>query len=178
MTSRYRIAGRIVAWTAVVTLGLGASAGLALAATSIAPSSTADTKAPAKNQDKTSNKASNQAGDRAKHRQAIATAARRTLHGEFVVRGKGGKYVTADTQRGSVTAVSPTAITVRSADGFAATYAVNGDTRVRKNGAKATIAQVKVGDPALVVATKTSAGKTARGVLIAAPGSKKSGKQD
>lgn len=44
-----------------------------------------------------------------------------TLHGEYVV-ADGGGFATKLTQTGTVTAISPTAITVASADGFTQTY--------------------------------------------------------
>ena len=47
-----------------------------------------------------------------------------SLHGEFVVTDGNGGYRTELTQTGTVTAVSPTSITVRSADGYTQTYAV------------------------------------------------------
>lgn len=53
-----------------------------------------------------------------------------SLHGEFVVRngidgvdGAGG-YTTVVTQTGSVTAISPTSISIRSDDGFSGTYVI------------------------------------------------------
>ncbi|MDT5015531.1 MAG: hypothetical protein QOD39_1691 [Mycobacterium sp.] len=45
------------------------------------------------------------------------------LHGEFVVRN-GADYATELTQMGTVTAMSPTSITVRSDDGYTQTYAL------------------------------------------------------
>ncbi|MDG5485006.1 hypothetical protein [Mycolicibacterium gadium] len=44
-----------------------------------------------------------------------------TLHGEYVV-AVGGGFATKLTQTGTVTAISPTALTVASADGFTQTY--------------------------------------------------------
>ena len=49
------------------------------------------------------------------------TAAPASLHGEFVV-ADGGEFSTMVTQSGTVTAISPTAITVASADTFTRTY--------------------------------------------------------
>ncbi|MEP6696353.1 MAG: hypothetical protein ABJA34_05670 [Pseudonocardiales bacterium] len=163
MTSTHGIAGRIVAWTAAATIGIGAVAGIAYAATDTAPTASAPPTAASSPHAKTGHAGK---GDR------IRALARRTVHGEFVVKGKDGKYVTAETQRGAVTAVSRTSITVRSADGFTATYAVTSDTKVGKDKAKADIAAVKVGDLVLVVAVKADGGKTARGLLVAP------GKQD
>ena len=93
--------------------------------------------------------------------------ARRTLHGEFVVRGKGGKDVTVDMVRGKVTAVSPTSITVAARDGYSATYAVTSKTRVHVRGQKGkqSISVVKTGDRAGVFATKAGTALDARAVV-------------
>ncbi|MGA8978378.1 MAG: hypothetical protein WB473_04595 [Pedococcus sp.] len=50
-------------------------------------------------------------------------------HGEFTVQDAAGKAVVMTMQRGTVTAASATSVTVRSADGFSATYAVDDATR-------------------------------------------------
>ena len=47
-----------------------------------------------------------------------------SLHGEFVVPDGTGGYTTELTQTGTVTAVSPTSITVRSEDGYSQTYVI------------------------------------------------------
>jgi hypothetical protein len=47
-----------------------------------------------------------------------------SLHGEFVVADGAGGYTTELTQTGAVTAISPTAITVRSEDGYSQTYVI------------------------------------------------------
>ena len=47
-----------------------------------------------------------------------------SLHGEFVVRDGMGGYTTALSQTGTVTASSPTSITVRSDDGYSQTYVI------------------------------------------------------
>ena len=93
--------------------------------------------------------------------------ARRALHGEFVVRGKGGKDVTVDMVRGKVTAVSPTSITVAARDGYSATYAVTSKTRVHVRGQKGkqSISVVKTGDRAGVFATKAGTALDARAVV-------------
>jgi hypothetical protein len=46
------------------------------------------------------------------------------LHGEFVTPDGSGGYTTVLTQSGTVTAISPTAVTVRSDDGYTQTYVV------------------------------------------------------
>lgn len=80
--------------------------------------------------------------------------ARRVMHGEFVVRGKDGKPVDLLLQRGEVTAATTTSITLKSPDGFTATYPVGDKSRVRVDGQKSSIESVKVGNKAGVVVRK------------------------
>ncbi len=84
------------------------------------------------------------------------------VHGQFVVPRQGGGYQTIDTQRGRVTAVSSSAITLKSPDGFAHTYAVTSATIVdaQRDG----VGSIKVGDQAAVSATVS--GSTATAVTI------------
>ena len=85
------------------------------------------------------------------------------VHGQFVVPKSGGGYQTIDTQRGSVTAVSATSITVRSADGFSKTYQVVSSTNVdaQRNG----ISSVKTGHQVMVTATDGGITATATSIL-------------
>lgn len=80
----------------------------------------------------------------------------RLEHGEVTVQTRAGDR-TLDLQRGTVTAVSPTSISVRSHDGFTAAYDVTAKTRVRTRGALTTIAKVHTGDIVLVVGTSGKA---------------------
>ena len=82
---------------------------------------------------------------------------RGALHGEFVVPDGNGGFRTMVVQRGEVTAVSKTEITVVSEDKFSTTYAVTEDTLVNaardgittiKKGAKVNVVATKVGDKA------------------------------
>jgi len=67
------------------------------------------------------------------------------IHGTFVTPDKAGTgYQTIDTQKGSVTDVSATSITVKSKDGYTKTYIVTSTTDV--NGKAGDIASVKTGD--------------------------------
>jgi hypothetical protein len=66
-----------------------------------------------------------------------------TLHGEYV-RPSGTGYQPVDTQIGKVTAVSPSSITVQSADGFSKTYTV--DTNTLVNAGRDGIGSVKMND--------------------------------
>jgi hypothetical protein len=84
------------------------------------------------------------------------------VHGEFVVPKSGGGYQTVDTQRGSVTAVSSSSITIKSSDGFSKTYTVTSDTIVdaKRDG----IGSIKVGDQAFVMATVSGSTATATNI--------------
>src|SRR5262249_55609671 len=85
------------------------------------------------------------------------------VHGQFVVPKSGGGYQTIDTQRGSVTAVSATSITVKSADGFTKTYQVASSTNVdaQRDG----IGSVKTGHQGAVTATVSGSTATAVSIL-------------
>lgn len=80
------------------------------------------------------------------------------LHGQFVVSDHGGGYTTVLTQTGTVTAASPTSVTVRSADGFSQTYetpagqgpspaSVNDTVMVRAIGMDGTAIATQIVDP-------------------------------
>jgi hypothetical protein len=69
-------------------------------------------------------------------------------HGEVTVRDSSGAAVVMTVQRGTVTAASASSVTVKSADGFTATYSLDSTTR----GASGSLAK---GDVALVVAKKS-----------------------
>ncbi len=81
------------------------------------------------------------------------------VHGEFVVPKTGGGYQTIVVQRGTVTAVSATSITLKSADGFSQTYAVTADTLV--NAARDGISTIKKDATATVQATRSGSSLTA-----------------
>lgn len=176
MTSNYqpptrgrRIAGRIAAWTSVATIGVLAVAGVALAAPTLTaasnPTPSADPSASGKAQPEGKKSAK---GDRPKKGKGHGQLPRlgKAVHGEAVVRGKDGTYLTVYTQRGEVTAVSATSITLKSTDGFTSTYALTAETKVVKNRDGAKITDVRVGDLAGVVAVKSGDGKDARGIVV------------
>ncbi|HEY9475988.1 MAG TPA: hypothetical protein VIS06_19325 [Mycobacteriales bacterium] len=91
---------------------------------------------------------------------------RRVMHGEMVVSGRNGAPTTVDVQRGKVTDVSASSITVRSDDGFTATYRITSDTVVRINQKGATTAKVSDGDTAVVLAHRSGDTSTAQRVLV------------
>ncbi len=92
----------------------------------------------------------------------------RVLHGQITVEGKDNQPVVVAEQRGKVDAVSTTSITLTSKDGFHQTYAVSADTRVRIDGKKSAIGDVKVGQTAGVIAKVEGSTQTAR-VIIERP---------
>jgi hypothetical protein len=95
-------------------------------------------------------------------------------HGEFT-----GASGVMDVQRGAVTAVDPGSLTVRSTDGFTATYVLDPSTRIgaagpataaAAGGATPAPAPLKAGDTVRVLATKTGDTATATRVTTVAAG--------
>jgi hypothetical protein len=84
-----------------------------------------------------------------------------SLHGEFVVPDGAGDYTTVLTQTGTVTAISPASITVRSEDGFSQTYVIP------TTAASAGTPPFAVNDQVVVRATRT--GQTATVTNIGNP---------
>lgn len=84
-----------------------------------------------------------------------------SLHGEFVVADGAGGYTTMLTQTGRITAISDTAVTARSADGFSQTYVI----RAATPGGVAATPPFAVGDEVTIRATRT--GQTASVSTIA-----------
>lgn len=71
------------------------------------------------------------------------------IHGTFVVpQPDGSGYQTVHVQRGEVTAVSATSITVKSEDGYSKAYVVDAATEVNRGGA---IADIAVGASVMVL---------------------------
>ncbi len=86
------------------------------------------------------------------------------IHGTFVTPDKAGTgYQTIDTQKGSVTDVSPTSITVKSKDGFTKTYVVTSTTDV--NGKAGDIATVKTGDDVAILGIESGSDVNAQQIF-------------
>lgn len=85
------------------------------------------------------------------------------LHGTGVVKKADGTFQTIAVQRGTVTAVSASSISVKSLDGYTATYVVNSSTKV--NGKNGKITDVKTGNQVAVIADVTSGTSTATRVI-------------
>jgi hypothetical protein len=84
------------------------------------------------------------------------------LHGEFVVPDGSGGYRTVRTQRGEVTAVSATSLTVKSEDGYSSTYVLNPSTVVVAG--RDGIGTVEKGETVAVLATVKGGTATAEHV--------------
>jgi hypothetical protein len=87
------------------------------------------------------------------------------LHGSAVIAKSGGGSETVDVQRGTVTEVSSSSITVKSSDGYTFTYAVNSSTFV--GASSKGISSVKTGDTVFVSAIASGHTATAASVLDA-----------
>jgi hypothetical protein len=85
------------------------------------------------------------------------------VHAQVTVPKSGGGYQTVDVQRGTVSAVSASSVTVKSADGFTATYAVTSSTAV--DGKAAGIASVKQGDTIFITAKVSGTTATAADIF-------------
>jgi Cu/Ag efflux protein CusF len=143
-----RTKGALIAGTAVLAMA-GVGGGIAFAANSSTPTTTTPS-APAPQQ----HKARGLVG--------------RVEHGQITVRTKTGDQA-LDIQRGQVTSVGATSVTVRSTDGFTATYAVSGTSTVRVQKKTSTIADVHNGDQVAVAALHTGNTDTIRRIADAGP---------
>lgn len=101
-------------------------------------------------------------GKRHPFRQARAF---RGVHGEATVKRKDGFHL-ATWQRGKITSVSSSGVTVRSEDGVSWTWAANGDTRVRKDGEKSALKALANGDQVLVAGERSGNTRTARLIRV------------
>jgi len=97
------------------------------------------------------------------------------IHGQWV-RQNGTKFTTHDEIRSAVTAVSPTSISVKAADGVTENYVVGAGVKVHLKadgkGKAGTISEVKVGDHVAVIGTGTGP-LTAKRVLDRGAGTTK-----
>ena len=165
MLGTRRLPGRPLILAGVAVTALLAGAGVAMAATSGSPASGTAAASPAGGTVATPSPSARPASPHQGRPGGFGFAFGGpfgAVHGQFVVPRSGGGYQTIDTQRGSVTAVSATSITVKSADGFVKTYQVVSSTNVdaRRNG----ISTVKTGHQ--VAVTATDGGSTAAAVSI------------
>jgi len=170
--TRRRKTGIAAAGVAAGVLTLGSTAGIAYASTSPSPSPSGSSATGG-----SSAKGSTDAHQR-KHKLATAVRALhswRALHGDMVVMGKGHKPMTLQGQRGVVSSVSSTSLSVKSLDGFTATYALGKTTHVRVEGAQSSPSSLKTGEKIVVTAEKSGSTLTARRVIVPKPHQKSGG---
>jgi hypothetical protein len=166
MLGNRRLPGRPLILAGVAVAALLAGAGVAMAATSGSPASGAAAASPAGGTVATPSPSARPAFPHQGRLGGFGFAFGGpfgAVHGQFVVPRSGGGYQTVDTQRGSVTAVSATSITVKSADGFTKTYRVVSSTNVdaQRDG----IGSVKTGHQVAVTATVSGGTATAVSIL-------------
>lgn len=90
-----------------------------------------------------------------------------TLHGAFVIQDQSGHTQTRLTQTGDITAISANSISVKSADGFAATYAIGDNTQVGvgEPGGSDAVDALKVGGPVQVIGERSNGDEVALSVM-------------
>jgi hypothetical protein len=149
-----RTKGALIAGTAVLAMA-GVGGGIAFAANSTPTTTEPATTAPS-------------SSAAAAHQHRARGLVGRAEHGQITVRTKTGDQV-LDIQHGQVTSVSATSVTVRSTDGFTATYAISGTSTVRVQKKTSTIANVHTGDQVAVAALHTGNTDTIRRIADAGP---------
>jgi hypothetical protein len=106
------------------------------------------------------------AAPRAEHRRAIRKYLRKnTLHGEVTVQTKDGTR-TIVVQRGTVSAVTATGVSVKSSDGYALTWTFAPKVRVVQNKKAVPATALKAGETVGVGGVKDGSTDTARLVII------------
>ena len=104
------------------------------------------------------------AGERRRHPR-LRYAFRHTLHGETVVQTDEGTK-TVVVQRGKVTAVDGTSLTVESSDGFSLTWKAGDPLRVIVNRAKADLSAITVGTEVGIAGAKDGGSPVARLIIV------------
>ncbi|MFG1720220.1 hypothetical protein ACGFII_16490 [Micromonospora chalcea] len=109
-------------------------------------------------------------GERAKegnrrHRARVLLR-RNTLHGEAVVRTRDGGTRTVAVQRGEVTAIDDSSMTVKSTDGFTVTWTFGEKLRVVERRTAIRSNDIKIGTTIAVAGAKDGGGNVARLVVV------------
>jgi hypothetical protein len=90
----------------------------------------------------------------------------RLVHATVVVDLKQGGLTTIQLDHGTIGAVGASSITIKEAGGGSVTVALGSETRVRRAGAKAAIADLKVADNVFVMSKVEAGGTTAYLVVV------------
>jgi hypothetical protein len=88
----------------------------------------------------------------------------RVVRGDLTVRAKGGTFVQVHYERGRISAVSATSITITGPDGKGASFVVTANTKVRSQGKLEAVGDLSVGQNAMVFGTVD--GSTYTAVLV------------
>jgi hypothetical protein len=91
---------------------------------------------------------------------------RRLVHGTIVVDLPKAGLTTVQVDHGTISTVGATSLTISEAGGTSVTVTLDGKTRVRRNGAKAAIADLKTGDQVFVMSKVESSGTIAYAVIV------------
>ena len=115
----------------------------------------------------TADQVANQLGDQGNGRARLLTPAQRqelrsTGHITLTKHTKRHGDITILVQRGEVTAISATSISLRSKDGYSHTYVITDRTKVREHRQPVDLSDLKVGERAMVIAIQTPNGDVAR----------------
>lgn len=93
----------------------------------------------------------------------------RVLHGEATVGAPDGTTKVVFIQSGDITDITGSTITVKSSDGYTASYAVDKNTRISLNGTDGTASSLAKGDTVRVTGTKNGSTNHADAVLDGMP---------
>jgi hypothetical protein len=91
---------------------------------------------------------------------------RRLVHATVVVDLKQGGLTTVQLDHGTISAVGATTVTIAETGGGSVTVALGDETRVRRNGAKAAVADLKSGDEVFVLSKVQTDGTEAYLVVV------------
>jgi hypothetical protein len=91
---------------------------------------------------------------------------RRLVHGTIVVDLPKTGLTTVQVDHGTISNVGATSLTISEAGGTSVTVKLDDKTRVRRNGAKAAIADLKTGDQVFVMSRVASGGTVAAVVVV------------
>jgi hypothetical protein len=101
-----------------------------------------------------------------KRRLLRVALAHNTLHGEAVVQTKDGQTITVVVQRGTITEVTDSSVTVKSTDGFTLTWRYADNLRVVERRQTIQPSNVKVGMQIGVAGAKDGASDVARFIVV------------
>lgn len=93
----------------------------------------------------------------------------KVLHSEATVQTPDGTTKVVVSQSGDITDISDSTITVKSNDGFDATYTIDKNTRISLNGNDGAVSSLKKGDTVRVFGTKNGSANHAEAVMDGMP---------